>query len=127
MAKPSLDLRRRMVEAYRSGLCTSYEEVAEMFGVGRATVSRNLRRRRETGDVLYLPKAGRKHLLDRAWLAAHAEKFPDATRQERADDWEKESGRRVSLPTFSRALRAIGWSFKKRHQWRASATRIATG
>lgn len=126
MGLPSLDLRRRLVEAYKSGLCSSYEEVAEMFGVGRATVSRNLRRERETGDVLYKARVGRKRRLDRAWLARHAEEFPDATRKERADAWEKESGQRVSLQTFSKALRAIGWSFKKRHQWRASGTPNAT-
>jgi len=126
MGLPSVDLRRRLVESYRLGLCSSYEEAAEMFGVGRATVSRTLRRARETGDVLYKPRVGRKRRLDRAWLSRHAEEFPDATRQERADAWEKESGWRLSLQTFSKALREIGWSFKKRHQWRASEIRNAT-
>jgi len=40
MGLPSVDLRRRLVESYRLGLCSSYEEAAEMFGVGRATVVR---------------------------------------------------------------------------------------
>ena len=54
----SLDLRRRIVDAYRNGLTETYEATAEMFGVGMATVSRLLRRKRETGDVL--PKKARR-------------------------------------------------------------------
>ena len=59
MGDLSLDLRRRMVQAYRQGTCKSYEEVAQVFGVGRATVSRNLRRKRETGDVEYRKRCSR--------------------------------------------------------------------
>ena len=51
MAFISVDLKRRLVEAYASGRTRTYEETAEMFGVGRATVDRALRRKRETGDL----------------------------------------------------------------------------
>ncbi len=54
----SLDLRRRIVRAYRSGLTSSYEATADMFEVGRASVSRLLRRDRETGDVLPNKRGG---------------------------------------------------------------------
>lgn len=122
MNPPSLDTRRRLIAAYESGLCGSYEEVAEMFGVGRATVSRNLRRKRETGDVLYRPKGHAPHKIDREWLARHAKEHPDATREERADAWEAESGVRVTGQTVSNALRDIGWTYKKRHRSHASVT-----
>jgi transposase len=111
-----------MVAAYESGLCESYDEVAEMFAVGRATVSRNLRRRRETGDVLYKPKGHAPQKIDRQWLAQHVAKEPDATREERADAWEWESGARVTPQTVSNALRDIGWTYKKRRRSRVSVT-----
>ena len=46
----SMDLRRRVVVAYRSGRTATYEAKATMFGIGLATVNRILRRHRETGD-----------------------------------------------------------------------------
>lgn len=87
-----------------------------MFGVGRATVSRNLRRKRETGDVHYKPKGGnRPRALDLDWLRQHAEREPDARLRDRVEAWVQESGVRVSLQTVSTGLQQIGWSFKKRH------------
>ncbi|MEM6559945.1 MAG: helix-turn-helix domain-containing protein, partial [Myxococcota bacterium] len=44
-------MRRAIVEAYTSGRSGSYSQTAALFGVGRATVGRILRRFRETGDV----------------------------------------------------------------------------
>jgi len=126
MGYSSLDLRRRLVEAYESGLCLSYEHAAELFGVGRATVSRTLRRKRETGDVRYKPGGHRERVLDRQWLAEHAEKYPDARRQDRADAWENKSGIRVCAQTISKVLREIGWTYKKRHQWRVSGIQKGT-
>jgi len=111
-----------MVEAYASGDCATYEEVAETFGVGRATVSRNLRRKRETGDVVYKPKGHRRRSLNLEWLAKHAELHPDARLQDRADAWAQESGVRVSVQAVSKALHELGWSYKKRRQSRGSGT-----
>ena len=88
-----------MVAAYENGLCRSYEEVARMFGVGRATVSRCLRRKRETGDVQYKPRGHAPRKLDRDWLRRHARDFPDATGQERAVVWGRESGILVTPQT----------------------------
>jgi len=105
-----------MVAAYESGLVESYEEVAEMFSVGRATVSRNLRRKRATGDVMYKPRGHRGRSIDREWLAKHAREYPDARLQDRADAWEKEGGTRVAPQTISRVLREIGWSYKKKRR-----------
>ncbi|MBW2734075.1 MAG: helix-turn-helix domain-containing protein, partial [Deltaproteobacteria bacterium] len=65
----SIELRRRIVKAYRSGLSGTYTETATLFGVGRATVSRLLRRNRETGDVKALPMGGNyERQVDLDWL-----------------------------------------------------------
>src|SRR5687767_12320146 len=53
----SVDLRRRIVAAYRRKEGT-YLDLAERFGVGPASVSRLLRRFRETGIVEPAPHGG---------------------------------------------------------------------
>lgn len=119
----SLDLRRRLVAAYRSGKTATYEAAADMFGVGRATVSRMLRRERETGDVQLKPRGGnRKRVVDDAWLAAHAAAEPDARLVDRVAAWHTHSGVTVSVSAMHDALHRIGWTHKKRLRSRASAT-----
>ena len=113
-----LRLRQQLVHAYNSGLVKTYDEAAEMFGVGRATVSRLLRQYRETGNLE--PSATRGHrprAIDDAWLLRHAEAFPDALLRERVDAWLEESGRRVHLSTMALAMKRIGWTHKKRRRW----------
>ena len=108
-------LRRRIVEAYTSGLSGTYEETAALFGVGEATISRLLRRYRETGDVKAKPIGGNHpRRVDLDWLREHAKQDPDARLVDRIDDWEKVCGRRVASSTMSMAMRAIGWTHKKR-------------
>jgi transposase len=110
-----------MVEAYESGKSGTYRETAEVFGVGEASVSRHLARFRATGDVLDAPRsANNPRRVDLSWLAANAEADPDAPLRERVEAWEVHSGVRVGLTTMWKALRAIGWTHKKRHLWRAS-------
>lgn len=112
-----IEIRRQIVAAYEEGRVLSYEEAAEMFGVGRASVSRLLRRYRETGDVIPKPVGGNNpRRVDLDWLRKHAKKFPDARLIDRIDDWEKKSGRRVASSTMSKAMRAIDWSYKKRRR-----------
>jgi transposase len=106
-----IELRRRIVEAY------SYTKTAALFGVGRATVSRLLRRQRETGDVQALAVGGNNpRRVDLDWLQKHAEEKPDARLVDRIESWEKESGQRVDSSTMSKAMRAVGWTHKKRHR-----------
>ena len=113
-ATVSLDLRRRIVNAYRTGLTETYEETAEMFGVGVATVGRLLRRDRETGDVRPKKRGGDlRRSVDLAWIAKHAQRFPDARLVDRIDAWEAQRGRRVSIGAMWNALDAIGWTHKK--------------
>lgn len=109
-----IELRRRIVDAYTSGFASTYEEAAELFDVGRATVSRVLRRYRETGDVYPKPRGGdRRRLLDLEWLEKHAREHPDARLVDRADAFEAERGRRVDLAAIWNGLRKIGWTHKK--------------
>lgn len=108
-------IRQRIVEAYRSGLSGSYEKTAELFGVGRATVNRILRRHRETGDVKARPIGGnRKREVDLDWLREHAQAQPDARLRDRIAAWEMHSGRRVALATMCTAMREVGWTHKKK-------------
>ena len=117
MADLSVDLRRRIVDAYVSHRTQTYEATAEMFGVGYATVSRLLRRMRETGDVLSKPRGGNNpRRVDLDWLENHARENPDARLLDRAAAWKKHSDHSVSISSISRGLRAIGWTQKKRPQ-----------
>ena len=114
----SIDLRRRVVSAYESGESGTYEQTAKMFGIGEATVSRWLRLKRETGDVLPNTRGGhRPRKVDSEWLRKHATEFPDARLKDRAEAWEAYSGEKVHIDTMSAALHAIGWTYKKKRQW----------
>ena len=74
-----------------------------------------MRRHRETGDVKALPVGGNyPRQIDLDWLREHADKVPDARLVDRIDAWEEISGRRVASSTMSVAMRAIGWTHKKR-------------
>lgn len=111
----SIDLRRRVRDAYRKGLTSSYDATAEMFGIGRATVGRILRRDRETGDVALKPRGGNNpRVVDLEWLKKHAEAEPDARLIDRVEAWVAQGGRKVSIEAMNRALHAIGWTHKKR-------------
>lgn len=123
MPELSLDLRRRIVEAYTTGRSGTYETTAQLFGVGRATVSRLLRRKRETGDVQHKPRGGNNpRRVELQWLRAHALAHPDARLIDRIDDWHRQSGVRVGLRAMWMALHALGWTHKKRRLSPASAT-----
>ena len=117
MTDTSVDLRRRIVDAYQGGRTVTYEATAVMFGVGVATVNRLLRRKRETGDVLPKPRGGNNpRRVDLAWLKADAQANPDARLIDRIATWEKHCGERVSVGAMWGALHAIGWTHKKRRR-----------
>ena len=115
MAELSIDLRRRVVEAYRAKRSGTYLQTAELFGIGEATVSRLLRRFRETGDVQQKARGGNNpRRVDLQWLCGDLEASPDARLRDRVDAWERVSGRRVSVTAMWLAVRACGWTHKKR-------------
>jgi len=115
MAELSIDLRRRLVAAYRSKKSGTYATTAALFGVGEATVSRNLRRHRETGDVVYKPKGGNNpRRVDLEWLRGHLAREPDARLIDRIEAWKEHSGKPVSVGAMWMAVRACGWTHKKK-------------
>jgi transposase len=117
MADLSIDLRRKLVAAYKAGRSGTYDKTAALFGVGRATVSRNLRRLRETGDVQYKPKGGNNpRRVDLDWLRRQCKARPDDRIVDRIKALVQDNGEVVSYGAMWRALHAIGWSFKKKRQ-----------
>ena len=93
-----------------------------MFGIGRATVGRILRRQRDSGDVALKPRGGNNpRAVDLEWLKSHAEAQPDARLVDRIDAWLEQSGRKVCLQAMASAMHAIGWTHKKRRPQPASA------
>jgi transposase len=78
----SMDLRKRVVEAYDAGRGSS-RELARVFGVSSAWVRKLLRLRRETGSVAAkLYRRGPRPRLDErqvARLAGLVREHPDAT------------------------------------------------
>ena len=123
MADIPIPLRKRIVEAYTQGLSGTYTQTAELFGVGPATVSRLLRRYRETGSVEPRRRGGNNpRRVDLDWLREHARAHPEARLIDRVHAWEQESGVRVSRQTMSVSMRAIGWTYKKRHRSPANET-----
>src|SRR5579871_6275181 len=119
----SIDLRRRIVEAYKAKLSGTYEKTAELFDVGEATVSRLLRRFRETGDVQQKPRGGNNpRRVNLAWLRENLEAFPDARVVDRIEAWVERGGERVSETAMYNAMHALGWTHKKRRWSLANAT-----
>jgi transposase len=113
----SVDLRKRVVAAYKRGEGTQVE-IAERFGVGEASVRRWVRRDRETGDVM--PKTDFKHgpapKIEMANMAVLEELLAankDATNAELAELMEERTGISVSASTISRSIAILGWTRKK--------------
>lgn len=121
----SLDLRRRIVAAYKRGEGT-YAEIAALFSVGEASVSRLLSLERATGEVSPRPHGGGAPAkidddeLDA--LRALVRRKPDATRAELCAVWRQERGVKLSVSTMGRALRAAGLSRKKSSSARSRRT-----
>lgn len=113
----SVDLRRAVVNAYQSGI-GSYEKVAEVFCIGRATVNRVLRRHRESGDVLPHPHAGGQRAkigLELAEdMANMIRQHPDWTIDEMTLYWKQTHDRNISRSAMVRALQRHGFTRKKR-------------
>lgn len=115
MADLSIDLRRRLVKAYQSKKSGTYANTAKLFGVGEATVSRLLRRQRETGDVKYKAKGGNNpRRVDLDWLKENLVQHPDARLVDRIEAWKEVSGKKVSLGTMWLSVRNCGWTHKKK-------------
>ena len=114
----SLDLRQRIVTRYLSGQGT-YEDVADHFSVGKASVVRFVSQYRRSGRLE--PKAatgGQESKLNEkalATLRSLVEEQPDRTVYELAVALEEQTGISVGTSTISRGLAKLRLTRKKRH------------
>ena len=114
-----------MVDAYRRGEGT-YEQLAVRFSVGQASVSRWLRRFRESGGVAPRPHGGGQRLRivgdDEKYLRALVERHPDWSEAELGQNLRESRQLQVSDVTVGRAVRRFGYSVKKKRSSLPSAT-----
>jgi putative transposase len=121
----SRDLRTRIVATWEKGELT-WDQIAEKFSVGRATVDRLIRLYRETKEVTPRPHGGgtppkisdEKLPIMREILEAH----PDATLEELAAMYSKRSRVTVGPMCVYRAAKKLGFTRKKRVWSPPSAT-----
>jgi transposase len=122
----STDLRKRVVEYYTAHRDegTTYEATAKHFAIGRATVDRWLRLKRETGDIEVRPrKVVERSSLKMGWLKEHVEGNPDATLKARAKEHQASHG--GALPSISaiwQALHRLGFTHQKKRSRRKRRT-----
>jgi transposase len=125
MAPPiSVEVRKRVVAAHREGKGT-YAEVADVFQVGEASVSRWLRLDRETGSLEPKPPPGRAPKLDergRGVLRELVEQDNDATLAELASRLHERTGVKLVVSAVYKVLAKMGISRKKKTSTRVSET-----
>ncbi|WP_096331995.1 helix-turn-helix domain-containing protein [Nannocystis exedens] len=109
-------LRIRIVEA-RAQEGLTYEQLAERFSVGRATVDRTLRLARETGSVEPKPHGGgvarRITAQEQELLVELVRARPDATLAELCIALQIRAGVQISRATMCRELQRLGFTRKK--------------
>jgi transposase len=97
----------------------SRREVVRTFGVSMPTIERYIRRRRRTGQLAPKPSPGRTPSIlatveERRALWKQLEENDEATLERHCELWEQGRAKKVSVSTMSRAVRKLGWTFKKR-------------
>ncbi len=121
----SKDLRLKVLEAVERGV--PRREVSELLGISLSTISRYVKLKVSGRQIAPKPSPGRKAKI----LASHDHKRAlwrqlkgnhTATLEEHSEMFEKERGVSVSVATMSRAVRKLGWSFKKDRWHPPSAT-----
>ncbi len=112
-----LDLRKRVINAWQKKKLTT-EELADIFGIGEATVKRWQRQYRETKSLAPKPHGGGNppRIAKEDWpkVQALVQQHPDWTEEQYAKTLEKEHGIRASSVTVGRVIRKLGYSVKKR-------------
>jgi len=118
MANPiSIDLRRRVVEAYKSGE-GGYKKIASRFKLSWNSVRRWVALEKETNSVAPRPhKVGPTPKIPQSkWteLKALVSEKADRTLPELAREWSIRHAGNVHASSISRALIRAGISYKKR-------------
>lgn len=120
-----MDLRQRIVEAYRQGEGSS-RDLAVRFSVGHATVCGLTLHLARHGTLAPLPTPGRKTFWQPAQLQALKKAITahnDATLEQLADSLAPVFQRRLDPTAIWRGLRRLGWTRKKKTSTPPSATR----
>jgi transposase len=112
----SIDLRESAVTAYEAGDLTE-RELANLYGVGEATLRRWRRRKRETGSVAPAARGGGPSLRvrpeDEPMVRAIVDEESDRNIEEIAVIFVQRTSRGCSYATMGRALRRLGLTRKK--------------
>jgi transposase len=125
MARYSIDLRRKILQAYERRI-GSQRALADIFGVSLSFVEKLLRRHRPTGAIAPKPHAGgqrpRLDVAAQALVRQLVHEQPDAILEELCTRAAEMTGIRVSVPTMCRLVQRLGLPRKKSHSMRRSAT-----
>ncbi len=113
----SKDLRLKVLDAAERGI--PRREISELLGISLSTISRYVKLKASGRQIAPKPslQVGKQKILanpahKRAlWL--QLQENDTATLQEHSEMFEKEQGVLVSVATMSRAVRKLGWTFKK--------------
>ena len=118
----SVDLRERVLQSLDEGM--SKMTAHRTFRVSRTTIEDWVILRTQTGSVAPLPMhCGPTSSLRGEVFEAFVRRHKHATLCEMAQAWQKQSGVLLSDVSFSRALRALGWTRKKKVGVTKSATK----
>lgn len=113
----SMDLRRRVVDAYESGNGTR-EELGQLFNLGTATIGRWVRRKIENGTPHPLPRGGGKSrrigAIGECVLLGILERTPDATLQEIAEKYAWTTHMPMNASVISHSMKRLEITRKKR-------------
>ncbi len=114
----SKDLRLKVLDAVERGV--PRREVSEFLGISLATISRYVKLKASGEDLAPKPSPGRKAKVlasfsQKKALWRQLEENDTATLEEHCEMFESRRGFSVSVATMSRAVRKLGWTFKKDH------------
>jgi transposase len=113
MKSYSLDLRRRVVDAVRSG--KRRPEVVETFSISSTTLKRWLTLDAR-GELAPKPEPGSKPRIGpdlEPFLRAQLEAHPNAILDEHVELWAESLGQSLSGATMARSLIRLGYTRKK--------------
>ncbi len=121
----SKDLRLKVLSAVERGV--PRKDVSEFLGISISTISRYVKLKASGREIAPKPSPGRKaKIMDssahRRALWRQLRENDTATLEEHSEMFERERGVSVSVATMSRAVRRLGWSFKKDRWHPPSAT-----
>ncbi len=125
----SEDLRLKVLCAVERGV--PRREVSELLGISASTISRYVKLKASGKQIAPKPSPGRRaKIMDnpahRRALWRQLERNDTATLEEHTEMFEEERGVSVSVATMSRAVRKLGWTFKK-GRWRPPSATSARG